>query len=46
MGLRNLDTNRYECKFYIVVLKIIKTFFHEIQFLQSSITIPRSIFGK
>lgn len=33
MELWNLTTNRYECKFYIVVLKNIKIFFLKIQLL-------------
>ena len=36
MELWNLATNRYECKFYMVVLKNIKTFFPETQFLPSN----------
>jgi len=33
MELWNLETNRYECKFYMAILKKIKTFFPETQFL-------------
>lgn len=32
MELWNLETNRYECKFYMAILKNIKTFFLETQF--------------
>lgn len=47
MELWNLATNRYDYKFYIVVLKNIKTFFFETQFLPLENHYPcASVLGK